>query len=254
MSYTVKQLAEISGVSARTLHWYDEIGLLKPSFCGQNGYRYYDKNKLLELQQILFFRELGFPLGDIKVIIAQKDFDTVAALITHKKNLEQIIVDKTRLIKTIDKTVSSLKGEQEMEDKGLFDGFDAEKQKGYENYLIEKKGKVAKDLIGESKARVSKWDPEKWNSVGAQSHQACLDLAKMIDQGLSIDSDEVQEAISRHYEWLCNFYNPTKEVYSGLGELYSSHEDFIKFYAGYHEKMPNFLSKAMRFYADKNLK
>ena len=89
MAYTVTKLAKISGVSVRTLHWYDEVGLLKPAYYGSNGYRYYEEEQLLILQQILFFRELGFELKQIQKILGRSDFDKIAALSSHRKVLQK---------------------------------------------------------------------------------------------------------------------------------------------------------------------
>lgn len=263
MNYTVKQLAEISGVSARTLHWYDEIGLLKPSFCGQNGYRYYNKDKLLELQQILFFRELGLPLSDIKAIIAQNDFDVVSALLTHKKNLEQIIADKSRLIKTINKTVSSLKGEQEMEDKELYSGFSIQKTvmdsflDGYSDHLAkfigEEEAKKNMDLARQMIEQGSM--PKDIQSTG----QAFLEnISKALSEGLSYSSEPVQELIHNNYVWSCQFYPEktiSKKLYLGYMESNFSIADTKKYYdTNYPKGMLEFMEQAMRFYADKNLK
>lgn len=105
MTYTVKKLAELVGISIRTLRYYDEIGLLKPSYYGENGYRYYEEEQLLLLQQILFFRELGFELKQIRKILERKDYDRVAALHSHKKNLQKDVERIRQLIKTIDETI-----------------------------------------------------------------------------------------------------------------------------------------------------
>src|SRR5689334_22230170 len=114
MTYTVKQVADMSGVSVRTLHFYDESGLLKPAHIGANGYRFYEEPQLLILQQILFYRELGFELKRIKRIMDQPDFEKVAALESHRQVLQ---ADQTRtgsLIETIDKTIKHLKGIETM--------------------------------------------------------------------------------------------------------------------------------------------
>src|SRR5436189_2068925 len=105
MAYTVKRVAAMSGVSVRTLHFYDETGLLKPSYCGANGYRFYEEPQLLMLQQILFYRELGFELKQIRRILRRRGFQKVAALRSHRKVLEQNLARTHRLIATIDKTI-----------------------------------------------------------------------------------------------------------------------------------------------------
>ena len=136
--YTVKKLAKLSGVSVRTLYFYDEIDLLKPAYYGDNKYRYYEEEQLLMLQQILFYRQLGFPLEDIREILKSSDFDKIKALNSHKNLLQQDLDQKKQLIKTIDKTLLHLRGKTKMKDAELYYGFDSEKQKGYEQDLIDK--------------------------------------------------------------------------------------------------------------------
>src|SRR3954452_13615283 len=112
MAYTVKQVAAMSGTSVRTLHFYDEAGLLKPAYLGANGYRYYEEAQLLTLQQILFYRELGFELKQIKAILSRTQFEKVAALQSHRKVLQKNLARTGKLIETIDKTIQHLKGKK----------------------------------------------------------------------------------------------------------------------------------------------
>src|SRR5262249_1330709 len=114
MAYTVKQVARMSGISVRTLHFYDEMGLLKPAYFGANGYRFYEEPQLLTLQQILFYRELGFELKQIQRILGRADFEIVAALQAHRKVLQKNLAQMRRLIETIDKTIQHLKGSKRM--------------------------------------------------------------------------------------------------------------------------------------------
>ncbi len=123
MAHSVKQIAKLSGVSVRTLHFYDEIGLLKPAFHGANGYRFYEEPQLLTLQQILFYRELGFELKQIKRILGRAGFRKTAALKSHRKLLEQKVARTRRLIETIDKTMLHVKGAKKMTSKEMFAGF-----------------------------------------------------------------------------------------------------------------------------------
>src|SRR5882724_4521030 len=140
MAYTVKQLAAMSGVSVRTLHFYDETGLLKPAYHGANGYRFFEEAQLLTLQQILFYRELGFELKQIKKILSRPDFDKVAALKSHRKVLRKNLADTRKLIQTIDKTIEHLKGKKTMKGQELFVGFDPKQQARHEQYLIDRYG------------------------------------------------------------------------------------------------------------------
>lgn len=123
MSYTVKKLAKLSGLSIRTLRFYDTIGLLKPAYYGHNNYRYYEDEQILMLQQILFYRELGFPLNDIQRIISSDEFNKIDALISHKQILAQSLDRTKQLIKTIDQTIARLRGKITMRDEELFAGF-----------------------------------------------------------------------------------------------------------------------------------
>src|SRR5580692_8453194 len=123
MAYTVKQVAAMSGVSVRTLHFYDETGLLTPVRHSANGYRFYEEPQLLILQQILFYRELGFELKQIKGILSRADFEKVAALQSHRKVLQKNLARTRTLIETIDKTIKHLKGAKKMKSEEMFLGF-----------------------------------------------------------------------------------------------------------------------------------
>ena len=122
MAYTVKQVAAMSGVSVRTLHYYDEAKLLKPAYCGTNGYRFYEE-PLLKLQQILFYRELGFELKKIKRILGSRNFEIVAALQSHRKQLERELKRMRTLIETVDNTIKHLKWRKKMKSEDIFAGF-----------------------------------------------------------------------------------------------------------------------------------
>jgi DNA-binding transcriptional MerR regulator len=123
MAYTVKQVAAVSGVTVRTLHFYDEMALLKPAYTKENGYRIYEEPQLLMLQQIRFYRELGFELKRINEILSQRKFQKLAALKSHRQVLEKNITRNRTLIETIDKTISHLKGTKKMKSEELFMGF-----------------------------------------------------------------------------------------------------------------------------------
>src|SRR6476619_3064399 len=110
MAYTVKQVAAMSGVSVRTLHFYDEVGLLKPAYQAANGYRFYEEPQLLTLQQILFYRELGFELKQIRDVLRRPDFEKARALMAHREVLEETLARTRTLLQTVDRTAEHLKG------------------------------------------------------------------------------------------------------------------------------------------------
>src|SRR5512145_2264663 len=126
--HTVRQLADLAGITPRTLHHYDAIGLLKPSLVGANGYRYYGEEALLRLQQILLYRELGLDLGAIKRLMDKKDFSVVRALEAHRTALRKRIERLETLVATVDRTLAAQKGETAMNDEQLFEGLTAQER------------------------------------------------------------------------------------------------------------------------------
>src|SRR5215203_2244740 len=132
--YTVKELSDLAGVTVRTLHYYDEIALLKPPTVNDNGYRFYDEAALLRLQQILFYRELGVGLLQIRDILDSPSFDLVTALQSHRTELAQRIDRLQHLMHTVDSTIMHLVGEVNVSDDQFFAGFE-EKQKQYQQEI-----------------------------------------------------------------------------------------------------------------------
>lgn len=252
MAYTVNKLAKLSGISARTLHFYDEIGLLKPAYYGENNYRYYEEEQLLILQQILFYRELGFPLEEIQRIVNSDSFDKIEALQSHKHTLEKGLDRTQSLIKTIDKTISHLRGETTMRDIEMYDGFDPKKQQEYEKYLVER-GTITQKDIDDSWANVKGWEKADWERTNKESEEVNKAIASAIDAGLTPGSSEVQALIRRHHAWVKNFWTPNQESYVGLGEMYLDHTDFRSFYNAYHPKMVVYLVEAMKIFAKREL-
>ncbi len=252
MAYTVKKLAGMSGVSARTLHFYDEVGLLKPAYHGANGYRFYEEPQLLRLQQILFYRELCFELKQIKEILRRSDFDKVAALESHRKVLRKNLAKTRQLIVTIEKTIEHLKGTKKMKSKELFVGFSPEQQARHENDLIERFGDCTKDVIAKSKQMVKDWTKTDWEKSGGIFDGICKDLTKMMGRDLPPDSSAVQDIIRRHCEWLKQFWTPVCQSYVGYSRLVLDSE-LRQAYAAYHERLPEFAAAAMKAFAEKEL-
>jgi DNA-binding transcriptional MerR regulator len=258
MVYTVRKLAQLSGVSVRTLHFYDEIGLLKPARVGENQYRYYDEEQLLALQQILFFRELGFELKKIQTVVGRQGFDRVEALRAHR---EVLLKEQTRmgeLISTIDQTLNKLKGgkrmKSKMKDKDLYQGFAPEKQAEYEEYIKNKFG-VDDPAWLESQKRVKKFTKADWEKNGKEWDAICRDLAAELAKGAAAASAPVQAVIRRHHSWLKKFWTPKRESYTGLGEGYTSFE-WKKAFAAHdpkHPKLASFMADAMRVFAEREL-
>lgn len=259
MNYTVNQLAKLSSVTVRTLRFYDEIGLLKPAFIAENGYRYYQEKELLLLQQILFFRELGFELKQIQQIMAQDDFDRLEALRLHKKILRQNIDRMTELMRTVDTTINHLEGKTTMNEHEIFKGFaiDSEQQKKYEKelaaYLNRKHGAhKAQEEISAWGKKVEAWTEEDWQASGKEFESICKGLVMAIEKNLKPDSHEVQEIIRRHYTWLKRFWTPTKESYAGHADVIVD-TNLRKAYQRYHPELAYYIAAAIKVFAAKEL-
>jgi DNA-binding transcriptional MerR regulator len=252
MAYTVKKLAGMSGVSVRALRFYDEVGLLKPAYVGANGYRFYEEAQLLTLQQILFYRELGFELKQIKKILSRPDFDKVAALESHRKVLRKNLADTRKLIQTIDKTIEHLKGKKKMKSQELFAGFDPKQQARHEQYLIDRYGEGMKKGIAESKQKVKNWTKANWEKSGAAFGKICQDLVKVMGRKLPVDPPAAQDVIRRHYNWLKQFWTPTRESYAGHS-LMIVDSDLRKAYEAYDPGLPEFAAAAMKVFAEREL-
>jgi len=252
MAYTVTKLAQISGVSVRTLHWYDEIGLLKPAYHGSNGYRYYEEEQLLILQQILFFRELGFELKQIQRVLGRSDFDKRVALNSHREVLKKNLEQTKKLIKTIDKTIEHLKGTKTMKEQEMFAGFSKEQQAEYERQIIERFGEQGRAAIEESKQNAKKWSKQDEKNFKKEWEEICKELTHLLEQNFKASTKEVQKAIRKHYLWLSKCWTPTKESYAGHGQLIRD-SDLGKAYEIYHARLPEFIAEAIELFAHKEL-
>ena len=253
MAYTVKKLAALSGVSVRTLHFYDETDLLKPAYYGANGYRFYEEPQLLTLQQILFYRELGFELKQIKRVLQRSDFEKISALKSHRKVLEKNLAQTRQLIETIDKTIDHLKGKTKMKGEEMFVGFAPEEQARHERFLISRFGEPMKEEIARSKAKVKGWKRADWEKSGNIFNEICRDLVSAMEQKQSETSPQVQSIIRRHFEWLQNFWMPTRVSYTGHSQLITDSE-LRKPYEAFHAQLPDFAAAAIRVFAQRELR
>jgi len=249
MAYTVQKLASLSGVSVRTLHHYDEIGLLKPAYVGGNGYRYYGQEQLLLLQQILFFRNLGFELKKIREIIKKSDFDRIAALHSHRKMLTRELEKTRELIETIDNTLEHLQGKKKMKDNQFFKGLNSPKQKEYEKYLIES-GRHTAEELNVGRKRLEKWQDKDWQKVQMAWDQLLKDYVSAIEKGPH--SPAALECVKRHLEYLQTFFKieTKKEALVEKANFYLGHPDWKKTFDPYHPKLQEFILAAMEAYAN----
>jgi len=249
MAHTVSDVARLSGISVRTLHHYDEIGLLKPAHVGANGYRYYERTELLRLQQILFYRDVGFSLAEIAAIVDDPSFDPIAALGDHRRRLVGEIDRHHALIRTIDNTIAELCGDKTMADTNPYEGFSPEKQRAYEDELVARYGEEMHHHIAESHRRAANLTKAEHDAVRQEGHAINLALVERIGAGDATDAEAVQALVERHYRWVCNYWTPDAAAYEGLGQLYVTHADFRAFYDRYDDRLVDFLAGAMAVHA-----
>jgi DNA-binding transcriptional MerR regulator len=243
MVYTVKKLADLAGVSVRTLQYYDGIGLLKPRSRLKNGYRYYDEEAVGRLQQIMFFRELGFGLDEIKEIITRQGFDVMEALRSHRKLLKKKAERIDELLATVDKTIKKLKGEVKMEIREYYRGFSDEQIEKYRREVRERWGEKT---LRESEARVIRMGKEKFAGLQEEGRKIFQSIADNMAEGYN--SDTVQGLVAGWREWLENYHHYSDESVLGLGRAYSQDPEFAGFFRKIHPELPEFLTKAIEHY------
>lgn len=251
VQYSVKKLAKLSGVSVRTLHHYDDIGLLRPAVRTEARYRQYGEQELLKLQQILFYKELGFPLKEISELLDQSDFDLLGTLSIHKNALQAERKRIDRLLLTIDRTIHHLKNGSVMQrPEELYEGLNPDTAAQYRKEAMEKYGKKEvehseKELIQLGKAG--------FDQLKAEAKDNTAKLFALRDQAPT--GQAVQAEIARHYHIIRQFWgtqhSPDKqaEAYAGLGQLYVNDERFTTVDGQPQPEFAAFLNKAMAHFA-----
>ncbi len=252
--HTVKQVARMSGVSVRTLHHYDEIGLLKPARVGENGYRWYGREELLRLQQILLHRELEMPLAAIGRLLDAAEFDRAATLKAQRAALAAKAERYGRLLRTLDETIASIEGATDMDDKNLYMGFAPEKQAEYEAWVADRYEGAAAVIDG-ARVKMSGWGKADYASLKAEVEEIEAAMAKALQDGLPADSAAVMVLMERHHMMVSRAWPkpPTREAFIGLGRMYAEHPDFIARYEGRQPGLTEYMGAAMTAYAEARL-
>lgn len=251
MLYKVKEVSNITGVSVRTLHHYDEIGILKPKSFTESGYRLYSEKELQKLQEILFFKELDFSLNDIRDILNSKDYDRKNTLTLHKK----LLLDKRKrldgIIESLDKTIESIEGGFIMSKNEMFKGFDISEVESHKKQYKEEARKKygGTDAYKVSEEKTSKYTKTDWERITEDMNSIYRELAALMDK--DPEDDKVQELIHKWRMHISeNFYNCTPEIFRGLGELYISDSRFTENIDKFGEGLANFLSQGIEVYCN----
>ena len=249
MEYTVQKLAKLAGVSARTLRYYDEIGILKPARINSSGYRIYGASEVDTLQQIMFYRELGLELSMIKKIIESPGFDRESALKDHRVMLllEKTKIDK--LIANVEKTLASMEGEIHMEDKEKFEGF---KEKliveNEAKYGEEIREKYSEEIVNKSNERFKNMTQEDFNKLNELASQIKFFLGEAFKHK-NPASDLAQKAAELHKEWITMSWGTyDKEAHAGLAQMYVDDERFKAYYDDENPGTAEFLRDAIFIY------
>ncbi|MFT8348571.1 MerR family transcriptional regulator [Clostridium saccharoperbutylacetonicum] len=242
----INEVAKLTGITTRTLHYYDEIGLLKPSQITDAGYRLYDENSLSELQQILFFRELNFPLNEIKEIMTNPEYDKTEALKKHK---ELLLKKRERIEKLITLVDNTIKGDVEMSFKE-FDMTEIEgAKKKYAKEVKERFGNT--EAYVESEEKTKNYGKEQWQKINAESKKLLKAFTDNMDK--TPDSKEVQKLVKEWQDFITkSFYKCTNEILQGLGLMYVEDERFKKNIDSNGEGTAEFISKAIEIYCMNN--
>jgi DNA-binding transcriptional MerR regulator len=247
---TVNEVSKASGVSVRALHHYDEIGLLKPAFLGENRYRYYGDEELLRLQQILIHRELGIPLSEIGAILDAPGFDRLKALRQQRDRLAVEAKRYAQLVRTIDRTIASLQGDRNMRNADLYKGIAPEKQAEYEAWLVDRYGDMKERIAFSHKGYAELGDDEK-TKLQHELYEIEQGIAEGFRRGIPMGSPSLDPLLNRHREWVALMWGRAcpPEAYAGLADLYLSHPDFIARFEAIEVGFAEYLAGSMKVHA-----
>lgn len=252
--YKVKEVAEFTGVSVRTLHHYDQIGLLTPEAVSTAGYRLYSEENLERLQQILVFKETDLSLHEIKEIIDRPEFNRKENLIKHK---ELLLAKKKRLeemIMTVERTIHSIEGGYHMEEKDMFKGFDMrEIEEHQKKYSEEAKERYGKEIVEKVEKKTAGYSAENWGDIQSKTDEIYQRLIAGMEQGPK--APEVQQAVADWRKFITDhYYDCTLDIYRGLGDLYVDDPRFTRNIDKYQQGLAAFFKEAIHYYCDQQEK
>lgn len=252
MEYTIQKLARLAGISTRTLRYYDQIGLLKPARLNSSGYRIYGEREVDILQQLMFYRELGVGLDDIKQVLFSSGFDVLDALRGHRDKLRARREQLDTLLANVESTIACKEGGLRMADKEKFAGFKKKLVEDNEaQYGQEIRDKYGEEAVAASNQKVLNMTPQQYQEVER--------LAAAIKQNLQngfLNGDpggeSAQRAAKLHRQWLMYFWEGyTPEAHRGLAQMYVDDERFTAYYDQEQPGTAKFLKEAIFIYTDR---
>jgi MerR family transcriptional regulator, thiopeptide resistance regulator len=227
MGLKVSEVARLAGVSVRTLHHYDEIGLLRPSGRSQAGYRLYADKDLRKLQQVLFFKELGFPLEEIQRIVNDRAFDLKAGLLMQRQLLIEKSVRIQALIHAVDAALESLERGTAMSKEEMFEVFGDFDPSKYEDEVKQRWGET--DAYRESKKRTARYKKQDWQQIKAEGEAITQKLAELMGTGVKASDTRAMDVAEEHRRYISRWFYPcSPEMHRGLGEMYVADSRFTE--------------------------
>jgi MerR family transcriptional regulator, thiopeptide resistance regulator len=244
-SWSIAEVARMSDVTSRTLRHYDAIGLLPPAWVAADGRRYYGRAELLRLQRILLLRELGMGLKPIAEAL-EREADPVAVLREHRDRLAGERDRIARLVRTVDATIESVEGGEEMTAEQMFDGFE------HNPYEAEARERWGDEAVDASYERIRNFTPEQAELARTGFSRVHSGLAGLLAEGVPATDPRTQELVGLHHEVISLFWTPSAEAYRNLGRMYVADERFQATIGG--EAVTRYLAEAMEVYADAQLR
>ena len=242
--FTVGEVAQMAHVTVRTLHHYDDIGLLKPSTRSDAGYRLYDEADIARLHQILLFRELEFSLEAVAELVAGSSEQRIEALQKQQALLMKRALRTKAVIGAIDVALKALRGEQEMTKHEMFNGFENFDHAQYEDEARDRWGET--DAYKESQRRAKTYGEADWAKIKAESHEIMEKVAELMASGAPANSAEAMALAERHRELISRWFYPCPlQMHAGLAQMYRADERFGEFFETYAEGMTEYFARAV---------
>ena len=241
---TVGEVARLAGVTVRTLHHYDDIGLVRPSGRTDAGYRLYDDGDLARLQTVLFYRELGFALDDIRTVMSAPDFDRGDALREQRKLLEAEVHRLQRMLDALDDAITAHEEGAPMSDEAMFEVF-GEQQRALQREAEQRWGET--DAYRQSRARTAGYTKQDWQDVKAEGERIMDGIAAVYRSGAAADSTAAMDAVEAHRRQISErFYDCSHELQVGLAEMYVQDPRFTATYEAVEPGLAVWVRDAIR--------
>jgi MerR family transcriptional regulator, thiopeptide resistance regulator len=243
MQHKVGEVARLAHVSVRTLHHYHEIGLLVPSGRSESGYRLYTPEDLERLQQVLFYKELGFGLEEIRAFVADPVFDRREALTGQRDLLARRARRLEAMLRLIDKTLAAMQGGIQMRQDEMFEVFGDFDTSEHEQEARERWGGT--ETYEESTRRTQRYTKDDWSRFKSESDEVGSSIAALMDEGVEPSDQRAMDAVERHRLLIDSWFYPcSREMHAHLGRIYVADPRFTATYEKVRPGMAQYVCDA----------